>query len=312
MRLMASCLLGLLLPVLMGQTQDASPHRTIALHDFKTTSPPPRYRPPEKLRGVYKRFRPMLNATPERLLVDVGLQAGLTHDNITEAQRDAVRPKLNQLYDRIALDPAWRDVTSCLPFCFDNQPDRMGRYLMVAPNEADAATPVVVFLHGYGGLFQSQVELFRMHLPEVIILAPAWRETWRDGSAKYIDDMLADAEDRLGFAPAKPTLIGLSDGAKAAFRIMGSRPGTYERMVSLAMSPRQALVNRMPRDLPVLMINGDADQRVHIKTARQRARSLERRLKAFTFKEVKGDHFFLLMDPASSFAAIRAFLGLDP
>ncbi len=291
---------------------NATATRTIALHEFKTSSPPPAYKPPNDLRGFYSRFRPMLGSTKERVLVELGLEFGLTHGRVTEAQRKALGPQLKAIYEEMEQDAGWKDIPTPLAFSFADEATQAGQYLMVVPQGADDKTAVVIYLHGDGGLMQSHVELISRHLPEVILLAPAWRASWREGSPGYVEDMLVDAEARLGFKPHWPTLLGLSDGAQAAFRMVGRQPDAYRQLISLALSPRQSLVNAVPESLPVLMINGVADDRVNIEHARLRAGTLESRLKAFTFVEVPGDHFFLLLEPDSAFGPIRAFLGLPP
>ena len=217
-----------------------------------------------------------------------------------------------ELYRDIEADPDWEGVPSSLEFCFDDRPDGRGQYVAVVPEGADADSPVVVFLHGFGGLFQSQVELISRHLPEAVILAPAYRESWREGSPQYVDDMLADADERLGFELKRPVLVGLSDGGQAAFRIVTKRPLTYRGMASVAMTPRGSLVREMPKDLPVLMINGTQDQRVNIEHARLRAKALSRRLVSFALVEIEADHFLLLTHANQSFALLREFMGLEP
>jgi len=287
--------------------------RQIAVHRFETKAPPPAFTPPEDIRAFYSRFRSMISTEPkEWLLVKLGLEFGLTHGRLQAEQREAIEPLLMALYRDIEADPDWEGVPSSLEFCFDDRPDGRGQYVAVVPEGADADSPVVVFLHGFGGLFQSQVELISRHLPEAVILAPAYRESWREGSPQYVDDMLADADERLGFELKRPVLVGLSDGGQAAFRIVTKRPLTYRGMASVAMTPRGSLVREMPKDLPVLMINGTQDQRVNIEHARLRAKALSRRLVSFALVEIEADHFLLLTHANQSFALLREFMGLEP
>lgn len=308
------CLLAVLLiwlPAVIATADDTPATRTISVNAFKTSSPPPAFVPPRDLRGLYSRFRPDQRSKKEGVLVEIGLQFGITHGRITKDQEKTLSETLGKLYDEIEADPAWKGIDSCLPFCYDEKPDGNGQYVMIVPDGADAKSPVVVFLHGFGGNFQSQIELVSRHLPEAIVLAPSWRKTWREGSGDYVEDMLADAKQKLGHDLRKPTLIGLSDGGQAAFRIVGTHRKTYARMASLAMSPRHSLVGKVPDWMPVLMINGQADDRVAIASARIRAESLSQRLAAFTFVELPGDHFFMALDPAATFAPIRKFMKLS-
>jgi len=213
--------------------------RQIAVHTFATQAPPPAFVPPEDIRAFYSRFRSMISTEPrERILVKLGLEFGLTHGRLEDAQRQAIEPRLMALYDDIEADPDWEGVPSCLDFCFDDRPEGDGQYVAVVPEGADADSTVVVFLHGFGGLFQSQIELVSRHLPEAVVLAPAYRESWLEGSPQYVDDMLADADQRLGFKLKRPVLVGLSDGGQAAFRIVTKRPLTYRGMAGIAVTPR--------------------------------------------------------------------------
>jgi pimeloyl-ACP methyl ester carboxylesterase len=287
---------------------EPAPVPAVAVHPFASAASPPPYQPPDDLRGAYARLRPLLRTVPEVELVKLGLEFGLTHGRVTEPQREQLEPRLEQVYARIAEDPAWADVPSCLPFCFDDQREGGGQYLMVTPPDADAASPVVVFLHGHAGNFQSQVYLLSRQLPEAIILAPSWTGSWAQGRAAYIDDMLKDAGARLGFKPTRPTLIGLADGALAAFHIAGRRPQTYGQLISLAMTPRQSHIRALPESLPVLMINGTNDDRIQIDHARLRAKALAAHLDRFESVELDAGHFFLLTHPDATTKAVRRFL----
>jgi len=287
---------------------DPPPSPAVAVHTFASAAAPPPYRPPDDLRGAYARLRPLLRTVPEVELLKLGLEFGLTHGRVTEAQRKQLEPRLTRAYAQIADDPAWADTPSCLPFCFDDQRDGGGQYRMVVPPDADASSPVVVFLHGHAGNFKSQVFLLSRHLPEAIILAPSWAGSWAAGHPAYVDDMLDDAGRRLGFKPSKPALVGLADGGLAAFRIAGRRPGTYAALVSLAANPRQSHIRALPEAMPVLMINGKTDDRLDIAHARLRARALAKRLDRFEHLELDAGHFLLLTDTDAAAAAIRRFI----
>ncbi len=285
---------------------DAGP--VVALHPFPTTASPPPYQPPRDLRGSYARFRPLLRSTAEPALLKLGLEFGLTHGRVTEAQQAALRERLDAIHALIADDPAWATVPSSLPFCFDDQREPGGQYLMVTPPGADADTPVILYLHGFAANDRSQIYLLSRHLPEAIILAPAWPGSWAEGSPIYIDDMLKDATARLGFQPARPTLLGLADGGLVAFRVAGRRPGAYAALISLAMTPRQSQIKALPKSLPVLMINGKDDDRIDIAHARLRGQALDAHLDRYDLVELDADHFFLLTHPEAATAAIRRFI----
>ena len=56
------------------------------------------------------------------------------------------------------------------------------------------------------------------------------------------------------------------------------------------------------------MLNGTDDAMLSIATARRQAELAKRRVPTLQFREIQGDHFFLLDNRKDTFAAVRDFL----
>jgi predicted esterase len=131
-------------------------------------------------------------------------------------------------------------------------------------------SPVVVFLHGYGGNFLFYLWTIKRVLPTCTLVHPSCGIDWRKRSAtentEFIADLMEDLQRRIGTNLTNVWPAGISNGGSAAFDIADQCPERFRGLVSIASSPDGETIQSLdlPRGYPVLMINGMKDDRFPI------------------------------------------------
>ena len=116
----------------------------------QAASPPPRLSPEaEQLLPV---FRLGLDHLPEATVVDMCLAQPLIL-GLTREQAATLRPLAAERYALIAKNPAYSRAPSALSYCFAPANPGHGLASVHVPDHAGPDTPVIVFIHGYGGSF---------------------------------------------------------------------------------------------------------------------------------------------------------------
>ena len=141
------------------------------------------------------------------------------------------------MYDQIAADAVLKNVPSALPYCLSDQRPTQGHYFACYPPKIADDTPVIVFLHGFGGNFLFYAYLLKEAFPDTVILLPSWGGSWRDGTLQYLDDMAADVKRRKSLDVQRPCLMAISAGGPAGFRLYNERPDRFSGYVALASAP---------------------------------------------------------------------------
>jgi len=275
---------------------------------FKTSVTPPVYRIPASLKKNEKVFRAGLEKLPEGMLVVGALLVGSGELGLSAKQSASLTPLMADTYRKIGADPAFADVPSALPYCFSTTRPKSGHYFLYRPKEIPKEPTCIVFLHGYGGNFQFYTWVLKEEFPEAVILAPSWSVSWYRGSATYLREMLADAEDRTGVRLARPWLMAISAGGRGGFLIYNRLPETFSGYVCLASAPETTTARRLRSDLRILMLNGTEDAMFTINSARRQAALAKRRVPTLRMQEIDGNHFFILSKREQTFEAIRDFM----
>ena len=132
-------------------------------------------------------FRLALTTLPEAAIVTLALsQPALL--GLTPAQAGMMRPLVAERYALIAKTPAYSDVPSALSYCFAEKRPQEGLALVHVPTGADARTPVLLFLHGYGGSFLWYQHLLAEHFGTHIIICPAHGINTSTISSEYVQE----------------------------------------------------------------------------------------------------------------------------
>jgi len=275
---------------------------------FETLVTPPVYVVPKSLKKNDPLFRVGLKSLPEGLMVLGALTVGSGELGLSRKQAESLTPLMTDAYAKIAADPAFRNVSSALPYCFSTEKHDTGHYFLYRPAKIPRDPTCIVFLHGYGGNFQFYTWVLKEEFPDAIILAPSWGAGWASGSAKYVEDMLTDAERRLDVQLGKPWLMAISAGGRGGFLIYNETPADFSGYVCLASLPGTTVVRRLRRRLNILMINGTADAKLPITIARKQAALAKQAVPTLAAEEIEGDHFFILSKRDETFGMIRAFM----
>ncbi len=152
-------------------------------------------------------FRLALNTLPEAAIVTLALsQPALL--GLTSAQAATMLPLVAKRYALIAKSPVYSVVASALPYCFVEKRPQEGLALVHLPTGADARTPVLVFLHGYGGSFLWYQHLLAEHFPKCIIICPAYGINTSTISSEYVEECVQAVGVRLGRPVTKPVCWG--------------------------------------------------------------------------------------------------------
>lgn len=253
-------------------------------------------------------FRLTLTTLPESAIVTLALsQPALL--GLTPAQAGMMRPLVAERYALIAKSPAYSGVESALPYCFAEKRSQEGLALVHVPTGADARTPVLLFLHGYGGSFLWYQHLLAEHFGSHIIICPAYGINTSTISSEYLQECVAAAGLRIGRPVLKPVLLGLSAGGTGACDVYTKHPERFERLICMAAYPPEDLLQKFPRDARAAFIAGGSEYFVKSGDFARRiakVRQLAPTTQEFTVPQA--NHFFLLSHTEQTMAKLREWL----
>ena len=274
---------------------------------FTTVSPPPNFGVPKNLKPYESVFRAGLKSLPEGMLVNGALALGGQSLGLTTQESTNLNSLLVTTYSRISADAVFSNLSSALPYCFSPQRHTNGHYFISRPHAVSGKTPVIVFLHGYGGNFQFYVWALRESLPEAIIICPSWNESWYGGSPRYVIEAVEDARRRFQFESTNLWLMGISAGGRAGFALYPQLATPFRGYICLASAPEAASISRLKRETRILMINGTSDPMAPIDFVRSQAALIRRQVPTMRLEELPADHFFILSQRERCFEMVREF-----
>lgn len=269
-------------------------------------SPPPQLARPAADFLPY--FRLALSTMPESAIVTLCLSQPVIL-GLTEAQATTMRPLVAARYEMIAKTPAYFSVPSALPYCFAENRPQEGLALVHWPSDADARTPVLVFLHGYGGSFIWYQHLLAEHFTHHIIICPVYGINTASIPAEYVQECLQAVGVRLGRLIQKPTLLGLSAGGFGACGVYTRHPESFDRMVCIAAYPPDDLLPRFSREARAVFMAG-GDEPFVKSGVFSRFVGRVKQVSPVTQECIipHADHFFLLTHTAQTMAKLRDWL----
>jgi predicted esterase len=275
---------------------------------WKTThaaAPPQFSRPVSDFLPVFKLA---LTALPESAIVTLTLsQPALL--GLTNAQAATMRPLVAARYALIAKSPVYSGVDSALPYCFSAIRPQQGLALVHVPAVMNAQTPVLVFLHGYGGSFLWYQQLLAEHFPKCIIICPAYGINTSTIASEYVQECVQGVGERLGRPIVKPVLMGLSAGGFGACDIYTRHPECFDRLICLAAYPPEDLLLKFPWEARAAFMAGGEEYYVKSGDFARRITQVRRLAPATQdFTVPQADHFFLLSHTAETMAKLREWL----
>jgi pimeloyl-ACP methyl ester carboxylesterase len=278
---------------------------------FSTKSLPPPFRVPKKYADGYKLFRATGALLPEAVTIKGVVLMGQGRVGLSTKEVKGLYAGLDKVYGSISSDPLFKGVNSVLPFCLADTPPSQGHYFAYYPDKASAESPVIVFLHGFGGNFLFYTYLLKEEFPDAVILLPSWGASWYDGTMQYLNDMYSDVKRRESLAIRAPCLMAISAGGPGGFRLYNEAPRRFSCLVSLAAAPSSRVLPTLKPELKVLMVNGKHDSGLPISVVQSVADRLAERLARFQFHIVDSDHYFLLTKRQETFRVIKAFVAKE-
>jgi len=253
-------------------------------------------------------FRLALTKLPESAIVTLALsQPALLGLNST--QTAMLRPLAAARYELIAKSPVYSGVASALPYCFAEKRPQEGLALVHIPRSADARTPVLIFLHGYGGSFLWYQHLLAEYFSQQIIICPAYGINTATISSDYVQECVQAVGARLGRPMLKPVLLGLSAGGFGACALYTQHPERFDRMICIAAYPPEDLLLKFPREGKAAFIAGGEEPFVKSGTFARCITQLRQRVPTTQdFIVPQADHFFLLTHTTVTMAKLREWI----
>jgi len=228
---------------------------------------------------------------------------------LSQADAAKLRELVSRRYAAIASSPVFKNVSSSLGYCLSENRPRQGLALLFRPSHTDEHTPVLVFVHGYGGSFLWYQHQLAEWFPDHLILCPAYGIDTSDMSATYLNESLAAAAARLKHPLAKPTLIGLSAGGFGMTRVYAANPTSWRQLVVMAAYPPDDAFHSWPKTTRASFLSGEQEYYVKDGGFASYVKSLASR-SAYVQGVVipHADQFFLLSHPIETRHQLQTWL----
>jgi predicted esterase len=205
---------------------------------------------------------------------------------ISPAENNGLVPALAQAYGEM------REATPLSPFLttyLDQQQPEAFDALLSEPAAAAPPKQAIVFLHGFGGNFTLQCWLVA-HAGGALGMLTICPSTgpsgnwWSASGEAILKQTLADLERR---GVERIYLAGLSNGGIGASRLAQRFENRLAGLILISGADPEATITK----LPVLVVQGDADERIPRSMVEQYVAAAGA---SDTYLLLKGDHFVLL------------------
>jgi Alpha/beta hydrolase family len=257
-------------------------------------------------------FMPVARASAARLTEAEVVSLALRQSAVlgmTEAEAARLNKLVARRYELVAASPVFKGVPSALKYCFAETRPTEGLAWVYRPAKTAAQTPVIVFVHGYGGLFLWYPHQLAEWFPGHIIVCPAYGIDPSAMPATYLSECLAAVATKLDHALAKPVLIGLSAGGFGATRIYAANASRYRGLIVMAAYPPDDAFRRWPKTASVGFLVGEREDYVKDGGFADYSRSLAARSAFYEGAVIaKADQFFLLTHPTETRLRLQAWM----
>ncbi len=181
-------------------------------------------------------FRLALGSVPEETTVNLALaQPALL--GLTMEQAKQLQPLVAEQYRQMAASAVYQKAPSLLGYCFSEKTPAHGLANVQVPDGWTAESPVLVFLHGYGGSFLWYQHYLARHFPKHLIICPAWGLSPAKISPTYLSECLKAVETRLDLRIRAPWLLGLSAGGFGVLQAAAALPESFAGVICMAAYP---------------------------------------------------------------------------
>jgi predicted esterase len=202
-------------------------------------------------------------------------------------------------YADMALSPSFMLTGSAVPFCLSTNPEG-GHYFLHVPRGADASTPVLLLLHGFGGNLLYFPWAIWKEFPDCILIAPSWQINWSEGTfanrRRYVKTALAHVEEHIGVRLQAPWIVPLSQGGPMAFNLAAALPEEFSGLLGIStFADSLRLIEKLEPDFPVRLLHGDHDARVPYGRALDTVSIIQQSGGDAKITVIKGANHFLLL-----------------
>ncbi len=206
-----------------------------------------------------------------------------------------------------------RDSLPCNPsVVLDSWLFDRGHYWLAMPSSGRAA-PLLLFLHGNGGNFQSYPKILTKLAQEhhVAVAMPTfgwgnWQIAGQERSLEVLEDIL---ERHSTIDRERIFIGGVSAGSIGAIRTMSNHPERFRGVIAISGVPQEEMSVRQFTGKSVLIVHGEDDARIAVDSARALADRLrEHRVEVDYFELPGSGHFALLTQQQSILARVVALL----
>lgn len=253
-------------------------------------------------------FRATLNAEPEAVIVPLALsQPALL--GLPPSQAATLQPLVADRYRLMSESAVYAKTVSLLPYSFSERKPTQGAASLYVPDHPGPSSPVILFLHGYGGSFLWYQHWLSEAFPNAIILCPAYGVSPASVSPEYLRESLAAAARHLGFALSSPALVGLSAGGFGACRAYAAAPEIFSQLVCLGAYPPDDTLRRFPRKGMALFLAGGEEPFVVSRQLQASVQTIRSTCPRTTVQIIpQADHFFMLTHPQPTRQAMKMAL----
>lgn len=200
----------------------------------KHASPPPVLEP--KVAGLLPAFRMAVGSVPESTIIGLAL-AQPTLLGLTTEQAQQLQPLVTEQYRQMEASDVYKKAPSLLGYCFSEATPAAGMANVHVPDDWKPGSPVMVFLHGYGGSFLWYQHYLSRHFPKHLIICPAWGISPSKVTPAYLSECLSAVETRLRCQIKTPWFLGLSAGGFGVIRAASMMPDAFAGVICMAAYP---------------------------------------------------------------------------
>lgn len=236
---------------------------------------------------------------------------GSADSHLAKSGTGRLRELVLNIYHEADQDPAFRESSSALGFCYEDmllgERDLLHFYQYVPRQLGREHYPVLIFLHGSLGNFKGYTWVLRRFADQtgIAIIAPTFGAgDWRkDRHGAVLRQVLEYAATQPELDARRPYLGGISNGGMGVTRALVRGGAPWAGVVLISPVIEQKIIQKAEfiqhaRGLPILIIHGEVDDRIPAPIIRQLAQEMRGNGAAVTESYYPGeDHFLLFSQP---------------
>lgn len=246
---------------------------------------------------------PWFGLVPEIELVRVGAALGLTPDERASIRNGAA---LEQIYTELSRKPVLqRSASRVVDAWLVDRP----HYRLVLPDGA-GPFPLLLFLHGNGGPFQSYavtlLELAEEHGIAVALPTFGFGDWHGPTATERIESVHRHVLANFPIRPGHTVIGGLSAGAIGALEHYAANPTRFRTCIAISGVPLEKFDPSKMRGAAIVLLTGTRDRRIPIERVRAVAELLRGAGAEVNLHALDADHFLFAAHSETARAILRA------